>query len=109
MKRIELLLLLTFILVKTGFTQLDFKENIEDYNNVCFCDVGLVHPYTILKMDNNKEIVLALKKGKTLSELKNMGIQFNASQIKLLTLSGLVTKKDSTYTTAIPIFTKSEM
>lgn len=108
MKNFKLLLILPFILVKTGFAQLNLKDNIENYDDVCFCNVGLVHPYKILELDNNKEIVLALKKGKTLSELKKMGIQFKVSQIKLLTLSGLVTRKDSIYTTAIPILANSE-
>jgi hypothetical protein len=94
--------------IGSSYSQSTFKESIKDYDDVCFCEVGLAHPATILDMDNNMEILFALKKGKTLYELDKLGVKHNESQIGLLLASGLIEKKDSIYTSTVPIISKNE-
>ncbi|WP_321371158.1 hypothetical protein [uncultured Draconibacterium sp.] len=82
------------------------RDSINNYDDVCFCNVRLAHPEGILRLDNNKEILFALKNEKTLHQLDKLGIAHSESQIKLLQLSGLIEKKDSLYQTIIPIFSE---
>ena len=91
------ILLLVFLSGMTGilYSQNSFKESIKDYDDICFCSVGLEHPKEILDMDNNLEILFGLKNGRTLKELDRLGIKYNQSQISLLEASGLIEAKDS--------------
>jgi hypothetical protein len=58
---------------------------------------------TILNLDNNMEILFALKEGKTLYALDKLNVKYTQSQLKLMELSRLIEKKDSIYKTRIPI------
>lgn len=84
------------------------KDSISNYDDICFCNVGLAHPMRILNLDNNKEIFFALKNKKTLRELDKSGVIYSASQMKLLQVTGLIEKKDSLYKTIIPIFSEKD-
>ncbi|MFC2104661.1 hypothetical protein ACFLS4_04835 [Bacteroidota bacterium] len=102
---------LTVLIVFIGnsiFSQTAFKETIKEYDDVCFCSVGLEHPRSILNLDNNLEILFSLKEGKTLNELDKMGVKYSNSQILLLKSSGLIKKVDSIYQPVIPILSKEE-
>jgi len=85
-----------------------FNERIKNYDDICFCNVGLSHPKEILDLDNNMEILFALKTARTLHELNKLEIKYTESQINLLKLSGLIERKDSSYKTIIPILSKNE-
>lgn len=104
------LLLIVFLSGITGilYSQNSFKESIKDYDDICFCSVGLEHPKKILNMDNNLEILFGLKNGRTLKELDQLGIKFNQSQISLLEASGLIKAKDSLFIATVPILSKDE-
>ena len=73
MKKLLLIVLLSGM---TGilYSQTSFKENIKDYDDICFCSVGLEHPKEILDMDNNLEILFGLKNGRTLKELDRLSV-----------------------------------
>lgn len=108
MKSNLLLILLVFFIRVSVFSQTSSKDKIKNYDDICFCDVGLSHPQSILNLDNNMELLFALKNGHTLPELNELGIKFTYSQIKLLKLSDLIEKRDSIYQTKIPILTNNE-
>lgn len=107
MKNIAATLLLGLLGMAT-YSQPNFKESVKNYDDVCFCSVGLAHPANILGMDNNMEILFALKTPKTLHELTVLGIDYTKSQISLLKLSGLIEKKDSLYHATVPILSEEE-
>jgi hypothetical protein len=90
------------------FSQTNFKESINNYDDICYCNVGLSHPMEILNLDNNMEILFAFKTEKTLHELDRLGVKYNKSQINLLEFSGFIENNDSTYHTIIPILPKNE-
>ena len=102
MKKFILLILILGFYTQLAYSQI--KDTISNYDEICFCNIGLIHPMGILRLDNNKELIFALKNKRTLHELEKLGIEYSESQIKLLQLSGLIEKKDSFYQTIIPIF-----
>lgn len=108
MKKLIFLLAFTGLIAQSIYSQSDFKDRINNVEDVCFCDVGLSHPLSLLYMDNNMEILFALKSGATLKDLDKLGIKYTVSQINLLKFSGLVTKKDSVYQSSVPILTENE-
>ena len=107
MKRLLLMIFLTGITALL-YSQNSFNESIKDYDDICFCNVGLAHPKEILDLDNNLEILFALKNGRTLNELNHLGVKYNQSQITLLETSGLIKAKDSIYYATVPILPKEE-
>jgi hypothetical protein len=108
MNKYILLSILISFLGEPIYSQPTFKENIKDYENICFCEVGLSHPMRILNLDNNLEILFALKTGQTLYGLDKLNIKYTGSQINLLEYAGLISRKDSIYRSLIPILSKSE-
>ncbi len=108
MKKIILLIAIICLIGKQSYSQTTFKEKIKNFDDICFCNVGLAHPKNILKLDNNMELLFALKTGKTLREIGKSGIKYTDSQIKLLLLSGLIEKKDSIYKAKVPILSTIE-
>lgn len=102
MNKLILLILLIGLYTQSAYSQL--TDTINNYDYICFCNVGLAHPMEILSLDNNKEILFALKNKRTLHELEKFGVKNSASQMKLLQISGLIEKKDTLYQTIIPIF-----
>ena len=75
-RHMKKLLLIALLSGTTGilFSQTSFKESIKDYDDICFCSVGLEHPKDILDMDNNMEILFGLKNGRTLKELDRLSV-----------------------------------
>lgn len=108
MKKYILLIGLIGLIGELTYSQTTFNERIKNYDDICFCNVGLSHPKEILDLDNNMEILFALKTAHTLQELTKLEIKYTESQISLLELSGLIERKDSTYKTIIPILSKNE-
>lgn len=60
-------------------------------------------PVSILKLDNNLEILLACREGKTAEQLNASGIICLASQLRLLVDWKLLEQKQQIYKPAIPI------
>lgn len=108
MSKYILLTVLIGLIGNSIYSQPIFKDEIKSYDHICFCNVGLSHPMEILDMDNNMEILFALKTGQTLYELEKVGVKFKESQINLMELSGLIAKKDSICHTIIPILSRNE-
>jgi hypothetical protein len=105
MKRIILLTLISGIIMFRGYSQ--SPASLDDYETICFCSVKMTHPESILRMDNNREILFGLGKGKTLNELRREGINYTHSQIVLMESSGLIGRKDSLYMTNIPVLSQN--
>jgi len=103
--------LITFLIVLSQlsvFSQATFKETIKNYEDICFCNYELAHPVEILYLDNNLELLFAMKEGKTINQLKKSGFKFTKSQINLLKYSKLIEKKDSLYQSIVPILSEDE-
>jgi len=84
-----------------------FAQKSEDnFRKVCFCSVGVAHPYSILRLDNNWELLFAFESGKSLKELDSLNIDYSESQIALLKLWKLIEKIDGKYYTSIPFYTE---
>ncbi len=80
----------------------------EKIDDICFCKIGLLHPNKVLYLDNNLELLVFLKQGKTLEELSKSNIKFTFSQIRLLLISGLIKKEGTLFYTTVPILTEQE-
>ena len=85
------------------------QETINDYEDNCYCSIGILHPSSILHLDNNFEILFSLKTGETLKELDSLNISYNKSQIVLLQTSNLIEKRDFKYYSLVPILTNQEI
>lgn len=107
MKKILSTLMIS-LLGSLAYPQSTFKERINNYEDICFCDVELSHPMLIIEMDNNMELLFAIEKGRTLNELRQSGVKYSQSQINLMEVSGLIGKKDSIYYSKIPILSENE-
>lgn len=83
--------------------QRPFKEM-----DICaFCKYSEWHPdYYIL--DNNWQILCALRTPHALADLDSMGIRWNSSQIRLLQIGGLLDKEGKQWKTQIPIFDQEQ-
>ncbi|MCK4527097.1 hypothetical protein KAW18_06970 [candidate division WOR-3 bacterium] len=87
-------------------------------NSVCFDKYDLHFfghatsstPHSVIRLDNNGEILLACQMGKTIEQMKVGGIQVTQSQIRLLEDWRLLKKEDNTFKTNFPILdsTKTE-
>jgi hypothetical protein len=107
-KNISLIIGLISLLINPIYSQSTFKEKIKNFDDICFCNLGLSHPMEIINLDNNLELLFALKSGRTKSELEYNGIKYTNSQLHLLEYSGLIEKRDSIYQTLIPILYEDE-
>lgn len=108
MNKYILLIGLIGLVGELTYSQTTFNERIKNYDDICFCNVGLSHPKEILDLDNNMEILFSLKTAHTLQEFTKLEIKYTESQINLLELSGMIERKDSIYKTIIPILSKNE-
>lgn len=103
MKKLIIIVLLNFLGISL------FSQKFEDdFRKVCFCSVGVAHPYKILNLDNNQELLFAFKDGKPLKELDSLKIDYTSSQIAMMRLWNLIEKKENKYYTTIPIIYSGE-
>ena len=73
------------------------------YDKICYCS-GNETPHRVVSYDNNIEILLALRSGKTKADLKRENISFTDSQLKLLQTFNLIKKEGGKYFIKIQIF-----
>lgn len=104
------ILLLTFVslLSQSIYSQNQFQDRIKNFDDICYCQTGLTHPMRLLSLDNNYDIVNALKSGLTLKQLDRSGIKYTDSQIRLLQYSRIIKRKDSVYYSLTPIIPEQE-
>jgi hypothetical protein len=92
------LMLFIFLLSTSILTaqNVDFKLN----EDICYCSGG--SPISIVKMDNNWELLLVLRQSKNMTQLDSLGVKYTLSQLKLLQEFDLIQKdKDDFYKTSI--------
>lgn len=104
MKRIILIIILNVFI----FSLLAQNYDKDDFRKICFCTYGVAHPYSILNLDNNWDLLFALENGKSLKELDSLSIDYTQSQIKMLELWNLIEKTDRKYYTTIPVIYSNE-
>jgi hypothetical protein len=102
----NILLIFIYQIVFIGYIY--SQERINDYDESCYCSIGISHPSSILDLDNNREILFSLKNGKTLNELDSLHISFNKSQIVLLETSSLIERRGLKYYSLVPILGKQK-
>lgn len=103
MKKLIFIVLLNFLGISS------FSQKLEnDFRKVCFCSVGVAHPYKVLNLDNNQELLFVFKDGKALKELDSLGVEYTSSQIAMMRLWNLIEKKENKYYTSIPIIYSDE-
>ncbi len=79
------------------------SESFDDYEVIQFIESSGPAPANILELDNNGEIFLACRGGKTRSELETMGISVSESQIQLMLAWRILDVQNDTLYPAIPI------
>lgn len=75
----------------------------QSYDYSCYCMATGSTPDNIVQMDNNEQLLRALARPQTLAQLKESGLAFNQSQIRLLLDWQLLKKKEGVYRTTFPI------
>lgn len=80
----------------------------KDYETVAYCAYDSYHPAQYAKIDNNWEILHALRAPMSLKELSSTGITFTNSQIILLHIGGLIESKNNMLHTVMPIFNEEQ-
>ena len=75
----------------------------KDYHTVQWISYRGYTPIKIMRLDNNSDIILACRYGKTREQLKQMGIEVIESQLKLLQIFKLISIKDGLIKTTFPI------
>ena len=75
----------------------------KDYDVIQYVRSTEIGPANILQLDNNGDIVLAVRGGATRAQLAAQGVSFSESQIALLKTFRLIDEKDDTLRTLIPV------
>lgn len=83
-------------------------EEYKIYLNGRITRTARTAPARIMKLDNNGEILLACRMGRTKEQLEAMGISLLESQLRVLIDWRLLEFDRDVYTTAIPIFGEME-
>jgi hypothetical protein len=104
---ILLILIIPAQLVSENSDQQSPKK-LSDYRTVQWISYKGFTPVQIMRLDNNSDLVLACKNGKTRKQLQEMGISVNDSQLRLLQIFRVITLKDGLIKTAYPILGPSE-
>ena len=82
--------------------------SFKDYELHFFGHATGYTPQSIIRLDNNGEILLACKTGKNIEQLKESNIKITQSQIILLQDWRLLIKENDTFKTSFPILNSSE-
>jgi hypothetical protein len=84
-------------------------KSVLEYRIVQYISSSAPDPISIMKLDNNGELILACKQAKTKEQLSNMNINVNDSQIRLLELYDLLKVENGNLQTAFPILNEKQM
>ena len=104
MKTFNLSFILIFIFSINTYAQKEMK----DYESSYYVTFSGTHPGQVIHKGNNWDILVALKRGKTLKELKDLGIPFSQKQIEVLCALNFLEKDDETYRSLITILNKQQ-
>jgi hypothetical protein len=98
------------LMVIISFSQIDAQQSnkkrsmtFDDYRIVQYISSAGYDPIKIMRLDNNGDLLLACKKGKTKEQLHGMNILVGDSQIRLLEVYDLLLVEDQVLKTAFPI------
>lgn len=75
----------------------------QTYDYTCYCATTRSTPDSIVRLDNNEQLLQALAQPQTLDQLKAAGLGFNQSQIQLLLDWRLLKEDGDLYQTAFPL------
>lgn len=108
MKRTLSALLGFFLLGAPAVAQEDLEQrSFKEVDVMAFCSYEEWHPDYYM-LDNNWQILCALRTPHALADLDSMGIRWNQSQIRLLQVGGLLDKEGKGWKTQIPIFDREQ-
>jgi hypothetical protein len=94
--------LLTIILVQIIAGNCLLGQKLKDYHMVCYCSGST--PHSIVKYDNNWEILLALKNGgKSKSDLDSLNIKYTDSQLRILRIYKIIQLVGNKYHLVTPV------
>lgn len=79
----------------------------KNFDATAFCSYSSFHPSQYLT-DNNWDILCSFIEPGKATKLDSLGIPYNKSQLRLLEVGGLLTSAKGVYSTAMPIFSKSQ-
>ncbi|NJO68406.1 MAG: hypothetical protein HC830_03255 [Bacteroidetes bacterium] len=99
---------ISLLTIALTISSLNGQVGLADYQQTCYCNLGQIHPKSIIKLDNNWEILKAMTMGCTLQKLDTLRISYTKSQIRLLQLCNLIRNQNGTYYTLFPILEKQE-
>ena len=77
------------------------QQNIDDYDKTCYCSGKT--PHSVLRYDNNWQLLWAFKSGLSKSGLDSLHIPYTDSQLRLLSIFKLIRVEGDKYYTDIPI------
>lgn len=83
------------------------QRSFKEVDVIAFCSYEEWHPDYYM-LDNNWQILCALRTPHALADLDSMGIRWNQSQIRLLQVGGLLAKEGKLWKTQIPIFDQKQ-
>ena len=82
---------------------------LDEYDVTQYASVKSFSPRQVMFLDNNDQILMACRSGKTKEQLTDLGISYNESQIALLRAMRLLDRADDVYTTTMPILDPEKM
>ena len=82
--------------------------SLDKYDITSFCISAGSSPDNIIKLDNNGQILLACISGRTVEQLRTLGVQFTKSQIELLKNWRLLREDRHLLKTAFPILNEDK-
>jgi hypothetical protein len=79
-------------------------NNLDKWESICFCSYSTFHPATIVRADNNWQLLYTLRNGLSLTQLDSLNIPYTQSQLLLLRSQRLLRRSQNIYKAVIPIF-----
>ena len=78
-------------------------NNLDNWEDLCYCSFKNYHPYSYVGIDNNWQLLLAMQNGLTPKQLDSLKIPYTKSQLLLLETQRLLSETRGVYKTAVPI------
>lgn len=83
-------------------------DNFKSNESISYCITSCSSPNNIVRLDNNWDLLIALRTPKTIKELDSIGIKFSYSQLELLKQWKLIRVNNKMYQTNIIILDSLE-
>jgi hypothetical protein len=106
------LLIFSFLLAGITFNlsaqSVDYND-LDNWTDICFCSPNnSFHPRTIVKADNNWQLLFAMRNGLIQKDLDSLKIPYTQSQLLLLRSQRLLQQRQGVYKTSILILDKEQ-